>query len=215
MKITFFSDSAAYGDELLVKTSEGECPISSGDSLNVESVDSSGVTVSTRAYKRLSALAVLLLFLRRFVLNFLNIFILNYPGKWYEKIEPYALTPIDISLDKDLEIKSVGSEFDQKSMSIKPRRIFVNDKEILQGIIYDKNRMDTMFLTYVFDIVSILIYAYLVLGFVLVFSGRMTDPIVFVPFFIIAFSLLFAVIAKIVRACKEKRVFENNLMGKL
>lgn len=209
MKITFNGDNSCVED-IYIKDSANEHVISVGETIEI---DSQLVTLYTKPHIRLTMLSRVLLFVRRFVLTFFNIVIMNFPNKWYENAEPYSLEPVTINLAKAskeaLEIKIVSSKIDMKTRKIKKRQLYIDGTLIPSKITYNKESIDLRFLTYIYDMISLLIYVCALVSLIFLGSGKIELPMIGLIYFIIMLAICIPFFCKCVLAHNEKKNFEK------
>ncbi len=212
MKISFNSDRSYVDECIYIKDNEIEHAILVGETIDIHS---QLVTIYTKPHVRLTMLSKILLFIKRFILTFFNIIIMNFPNKWYENAEPYILEPATVNLSETskniIEIKVVSSKLDVKTKRIKKRLLYIDNVSNLAEVTYDKEGINLPFLTYIFDMISLLLYACAIVSFVFFCSGKMELPVIRFIYFIILFTICMPIFYKCVRSYKEKHDFEKNI----
>lgn len=210
MKILFNSDRTHIDEVMYIKDGEIEYAISEGESIDI---NSPYVTSYTKAHVKLTLLSKILLFLKRFIINLFNIIIMNFPNKWYKDVEPYVFKPVTIDLSKSpqniIEIKVVCSKFDLTTRIIEKPKLFVNNELISSEVTFDKESINLSFLTYIYDMISLLFYACAPVSVIFLYSGKMEIPVMIVIYSVIILIICIPILCKCVCAYKEKKEFEK------
>ena len=212
MKITFNGENSCMED-IYIKDNASERVVSVGETIEI---DSQLVTLYTKQHIRLTMLSRILLFVRRFVLTFFNIVIMNFPNKWYENVEPYSLEPVTINLAKAsrdaLEIKIVSSKIDMKTRKIKKRQLYIDGVLTPSKVTYNTESINLRFFTYIYDMISLLIYACALVSLIFFGSGKIELPMIRLIYFIIMLTVCIPFFCKCVLAHNEKKDFEKKVL---
>lgn len=210
MIIAFNSDQPCIDEVIYIKDNETEYAISVGETIDI---NSQIFTLYTKAHVRLTMLSKILLFIKRFFINFFNIVIMNFPNKWYQNAEPYIFEPLIIDTGKVstniVEIKVVHSKFNLETKIIKKPQLYVDNKLVSSEVKYNKESINILLLTYIYDMISLLLYTCALISFVFLCSGKMGLPVMVVIYSIIMSIMCIPVLYKCVYAYKEKKDFEK------
>lgn len=207
MKLTYNCDFGDKNEDIYICINGNEKTLSVGESVNVCCCNKKNITIYTKKTKDINSLRMAVLFMKRLILNFFNIIIMNPPNKWYQNVEPFSLLPQAIKFEGDIELIYVPTQIDKSTMRITKPQLMVNNQSISFKIELDIKAINLAFITYVFDLISLLLYACVPITLMFLFSGMMDVPLVILSYLIILLVIVVPVILKIAKTNKEKKKF--------
>lgn len=203
LKYTCIFDSR--NEDLYIHVNGKEEAIIIGESVDI-CLGNNNVTIFTKAHKNITFFNTFILFFQRLILNLFNIIIMNPPEKWYKKAEPFSVRPFELTVLTDTEIKYVPTRIDLLNRKITQRQFLING-----DIIDCKNKVELTeislsFITYVFDLISLFIYACVPISLFFICSDAIVKPIMLFSWIAIVLIVLIPIICKISKTNKERIV---------
>lgn len=204
MKLMFNCDTDGAPEQLYIDIDGSEKAISVNESVDI--LADRNITIYTKKKSKLKPLSMIALFLKRLVLNLFNIIIMNVPGKWYENLEPFVLSPLSIRVERDTMIKYVPTKIDCPSEKVEKRQLFVDNQIVHSETEFDEESVNVAFITYSFDVISLLLYACVPVSLVFIYSGAIDVPIVMFLYISIMLVIIVPLALKIANVNKEKKM---------
>lgn len=139
------------------------------------------------------------MFLKSLILCIFKIVLMDVPANWFDGVAPAV-----ISANYDVEGKSVDIRYVPSKMPIliKQPELIVNDKDVDVNIDFDINAVNTGFLKYCFDLISLGIYNTLLITIICICSHKRVMAVI--GLVIIFVILLLPIILKIKKVYREK-----------
>ena len=131
---------------------------------------------------------------------------MNIPGKWYENVEPFVLLPIIVKVERDTVIKYIPTKIDRLSKKVEKRQLLVDNQIVHSETEFDEESVNIAFITYAFDIISLLLYACVPVSLIFILSGAIDIPIVMILYISIMLVITIPFAYKIANANKEKKM---------
>lgn len=211
MVINFKGDLSIFDVGFYIESDGIEKMIIDGESININKSTSGIIKIYIKTNVGLSFRTKILLFIKRFVLNFFNILIMNFPINWYENIEPFIMEPIILRSGSDLEIQCIPSKVDDLLQKVEKRQILINNNAVPVDVKYSNDAIEKTFLIYAFDVISLMLYSFVLVSLLFVYSGKMSFPIITGIYIAIILSILILVIKKLLYVNKEKKKLKSFL----
>ena len=167
--------------------------------------------ICTQKIAKLNVWSTIKLLIGRIILNVANIFIMNFPGEWFDDLDPFILSTTYKVECQTIILRYIPAQISQSPIFVRKPQLIINDKLVDAKIEPDINSVKVSFFKYIFDFVSLWIYCTLLTTLIFVYSGKFLSLIV--VFILILFGITFPLIFKIIRTYNKKQRFLNFFAG--
>jgi len=97
-------------------------------------------------------------------------------------------------------------------MRIQKRQLFINDKEFRTEVEYDEEALNVAFLVYVYDVISLLLYACAAVSFIFICSGKIIIPLIMCIYISILLIIIVLTVIKLAFEKKKKQLIHTLIL---
>ena len=208
MKFTCISTS----EKTFIVTESGrEHSLSDVETVDIDCMRGTPVTVRTQKAAALSKKSAVALFFGRLVAGFFNMIFNSSKPSWYWELDPFVMLPYALKAEDEMTFKYAPAKITKRkgAFKIEKPRVAVNKQPIQAEFAFDKNAVDRAFLSYIFDLFTAYFYNFCVVAFSWIFGFSHATYWAVALAACVGFLLLLGgmLAFKAVRCYKEKSAF--------
>lgn len=172
------------------------------ETIDIENEQQNTVYLYTSKTERLNIWHKVLMFLKSLILCIFKIILMDAPANWFDGVDPAVISANYDVEGQSVDIRYVSSKISKAPILIKQPELIVNDKDVDVNIDFDINAVNTGFLKYCFDLISLGIYNILLITIICICSHQRVMAVI--GLVIIFVILLLPIILKIKKVYREK-----------
>lgn len=172
------------------------------ETIDIENEQQNTVYLYSSKTERLNIWHKVLMFLKSLILCIFKIILMDVPANWFDGVDPAVISANYEVEGQSVDIRYVPSKILKTPILIKQPELIVNDKDVDVNIDFDINAVNTGFLKYCFDLISLGIYNTLLITIICICSHQRVMAVI--GLVIIFVILLLPIILKIKKVYREK-----------